>query len=196
MITQRISSIARIYTGCGQAVWERVDGYGCMHCIQHRPVSDGVFLCWFFSNCSFFKAKVMLARLFRRIWDPSRLYAGHYIEVKAFYTLEFDAPCSVSFVGDIDAEKAYAFLADNLRFCITAVYQHAWFDHERDCMLFNNTIFVLHDKRMIELGSNYCQLLHGPSDYAWANDLIRSLAAFRVVNTAPAIGFSRQASVN
>jgi hypothetical protein len=145
---------------------------------------------------SFIKAKVMLARLFRRIWDPSAIYAGHFIEVKALYSLEFDAVCCIRFIGDIDVAKAFALINDTMQVDIIKVYQHAYFDHDQECVLFNNTIFVMADKRIIELGSNYCQVLHGPDDYKWANDIIASLVQFRVKNTAPAIGFTRQAAEN
>jgi hypothetical protein len=138
----------------------------------------------------------MLARFFRRIPIPSALYAGHYIEVKAFYSQEFDTVCSVSFIGEVDAEKCFAFITGKYGTGIIRTYQHAYFDHGSQGMLFNNTIFVMVNKRMIELGSNYCQVLHSPNDHGWANDLIRSLAQFRIVNTTPAIGFARQASVN
>ena len=60
-------------------------------------------------------------------------------------------------------------------------------------MFFNNTIFILKEKRMVEFGNNWCQVLYTPKQYAWANVLIEKLSHFKIENKEPAIGFARQA---
>jgi hypothetical protein len=138
----------------------------------------------------------MLFSLFRKIRDANGLFNGYFIEVKTLYALEFDAVCCVSFVGEIDTTNAFALINEKLRNDIVAVYQHAYFDHNEKKMFFNNTIFVLKNKRMIELGNNWCQFLHTPEQHEWANKLIKQLSAFRIVNKEPAIGFARQSVAN
>ena len=85
---------------------------------------------------------------------------------------------------------------ENFKTGIVTVYQHSYFDHSERKMFFNNTIFVLANKIMIELGNNWCQVLHTPEQQEWANDLISQLSAFRNVNNEPAIGFARQSVAN
>jgi len=97
----------------------------------------------------------MLFRLFRKIKDAVGLFNGYFIEVKALYALEFDAVSCVSFIGELDTTKAFALLSENFKNDIVAVYQHSYFDHSEKKMFFNNTIFVLTNKRMIELGNNW-----------------------------------------
>jgi len=132
----------------------------------------------------------------RKVNSPMALFNGHFVEVKAFYALQFDAVPCVTFIGDIDVSKAYALISEQLNADLVSVYQHTYFDHEEQQMFFNNSIFVLRGQRMIELGNNYCQLLHTTSQYAWANKLVKDLAVFRKVNKEPAIGFTRQTSMN
>jgi hypothetical protein len=137
----------------------------------------------------------MFWRLFRRkINDTLGLFNGHFLEAKAFYALEFDAVGSVSFIGDIDTGKAFVLINELLQDEIVATYQHSYFDHNEQRMFFNNTLFVLTNRRMIELGNNWCQLLHTQHQYGWANDLIKRLSAYRIVNNEPVIGFARQAA--
>ncbi|MFL5742329.1 MAG: hypothetical protein ACJ75B_19045 [Flavisolibacter sp.] len=138
----------------------------------------------------------MLFRLFRKIKDATGLFNGYFIEVKALYALEFDAVCCVSFIGEIDTTKAFALINEKLKNDIAAVYQHSYFDQNEERMFCNNTIFVLTNKRIIELGNNWCQFLHTPGQYEWANKLIKQLSAFRMVNKEPAIGFARQSVSN
>jgi hypothetical protein len=63
-------------------------------------------------------------------------------------------------------------------------------------MFFNNTIFILTNKRMIELGNNWCQILHTPHQHAWANALIKEMSKYKMENKEPAIGFARQTAAN
>lgn len=132
----------------------------------------------------------------KRIREYVGLFNGYFVDVKAFYALEFDAVPCVGFVGEIDAAKAFALITEQLVGEIVTTYQHAYFDHKEQKMLFNNTLFVLRDRRMIEVGGNYCQLLHATHQYQWANQLVKDLAAFRLVVEAPTIGFTRQAVAN
>lgn len=139
----------------------------------------------------------MFRRLFRRkINDTIGLFNGHFLEAKAFYALEFDAVSCVSFIGDIDTGKAFELISESLKADIVTTYQHSYFDHNEQKMFFNNTLFVLPNQRMIELGNNWCQILHTQHQYGWSADLVKRLSAYRIVNNEPVIGFARQAATN
>jgi hypothetical protein len=96
----------------------------------------------------------------------------------------------------VDTTKAFGLINEKLKSGIVTVYQHSYFDHNEKKMFFNNTIFVLANKIMIELGNNWCQVLHTPEQQGWANALIEELSAFRMVNNETTIGFTRQAVAN
>jgi hypothetical protein len=138
----------------------------------------------------------MFFRLFRKFRDVIGLFNGYFIEVKALYALEFDAVSCVSFIGEVDTTKAFALINEKLKNDIVTVYQHSYFDHNEKKMFFNNTIFVLTNKRMIELGNNWCQFLHTPWQHGWANALIEELIQFKIASNEPVIGFARQAVAN
>ena len=124
------------------------------------------------------------------------LFNGHFIDVKAFYALEFDCLASISFISELDTSKAYSYLVENLQKEITAIYQHTYFDHTENEMFFNNTIFVLSGKRMIELSAHYCTVLHTCQQHPWGSALIKDLAAFRVAQSEHTIGFTWQTAMN
>lgn len=132
----------------------------------------------------------------RKLREVIGLFNGHFIEAKALYALLFDDVCSISFVGEIDTSKAFVFIEEALKKEIITTYQHAYFEHNEQKMFFNNTIFLLRDKRIIELGNNWCQILHTPFQHNWANATISELSNYKLVNNGPAIGFTRQAVAN
>jgi len=132
----------------------------------------------------------------RKINSQDGLFNGHFIDVKVLYALEFDEIGCVTFIGELDTSKAFSFINESLGSEVMSTYQHSYFDHGEQQMFFNNTIFMLRNKRLIELGSNYCQVLHTQRQYSWANGLVKSLSAFRIKSNEPVIGFVRQTANN
>ena len=84
----------------------------------------------------------MFFRLFKKFKNVTGLFNGYFIDVKALYVFEFDTVCSVSFVGEIDTTKTFAFINERLKTGIVTVYQHSYFDHNQKETFFNNIIFV------------------------------------------------------
>ena len=136
----------------------------------------------------------------RKILNTGPLFNGHLIDVRAFYMLEFDKVPCINFIGEIDVTNAYRHVNETCRAKIIEIYQHCYYNHDEQQSFFNNTIFLMKDDRMIELGQNYCHVLHKANDYAWANALIKELSVFRVITEAPAqvqvVGFARQPEMN
>jgi len=138
-----------------------------------------------------------MRRLFnRRIRDLNSLFYGHYVDPKVLYTMLYREIPNVVFVGSIDTTKAFAHVDVLFKIDTLRIYQHCFFDHEKDGLLFNNTIFILKNERIIELGGDFAHVLHGPNDWRWANKLIPELAAFRkeTEKARPVIGFARSAN--
>ena len=140
----------------------------------------------------------MFFNLFRK--DLSRigtLFLGHYIDPKVFYTLQFKKVPCISFIGEMDASKAFDFIQNTYRSELKGIYQHNYFDHDKRDFFFNNTLFVLKNKRMIELGNNYCQVLHTKDQYDWGQTMIKELSVFHVTADAnKVIGFARNTNMN
>ena len=135
----------------------------------------------------------------RRISNIQALFQGHYLDVKVFYTIEFNGIPAVSFIGDLDGSKAFKYIHDRFRYEITGIFQHNYYDHDKKDILFNNTVFVLKDKRMIELAGNYCHVLHTIRQYNWAHDVSKELAAFKMevaTNETKVVGFARNNNMN
>jgi hypothetical protein len=135
----------------------------------------------------------------RRIKVTDPLFNGHFIEVKAFYVLQFDKVPCLYFIGNVDVTKIYAHMREVFNSEIVSVYQHMYFDHDEQTTFFNNSVFVLTQNRMIELGKGYVQILHTPEDYVWADNLMKALAEFRMDETpiqTQVVGFARQPAMN
>jgi hypothetical protein len=139
----------------------------------------------------------MLQRLFgRKYRDTASLYNGPYMEVRALYTMEFDRVPCMTYIGSVSAADVFRHIKTSMRDAIRTTYQHNYYEHSESELLFNFTVIVLEEDRMIEIGPGYCQLLHGPEHYGWARSLAAALAEFRIVEEQPAIGFARSHAMN
>lgn len=140
----------------------------------------------------------MFFNLFKtKVAAVNSLFLGHYVDPKVFYTVEFnEVPC-MSFIGELETGKAFDFIQNTYRSQIRSIYQHSYFDHDKRGFYFNNTLFVLKHKRMIELGNNYCQVLHTKDQYSWGQTMIKELSVFHVAaDSNKVIGFARSTNMN
>ena len=140
----------------------------------------------------------MFFNLFRtKLSRVNTLFLGHYVDPKVFYTVQFnEVPC-MSFIADLDTSKAFYFIQSTYRNQVKAIYQHNYFDHDKREFFFNNTVFVWKNKRMIELGNNYCQVFYTKDQYDWGQTMIKELSVFHVAGDVnKVIGFARNNHVN
>ena len=139
----------------------------------------------------------MFFNLFRKdLSKVNTLFLGHYVDPKVFYTVEFNKVPCISFIGELDTGKTFDFIQHTYRYQVTGIYQHNYFDHDKRQFFFNNTLFVLKNKRLIELGNNYCQVLHTKDQFDWGQTMIKELAVFHLTDANKVIGFARSNHVN
>lgn len=130
-----------------------------------------------------------------RIRYVNGLFVNNYIDSKVFFMSRFKTLANISFIRDIDITKAYAIIMENFSDEVIDVYQYSSFDYAENKALFIVTIFVLRDKRMIELGYDYAEVLFTNDHYRWSNDLLASLANCRMAERTKVVGFVRPEAV-
>lgn len=107
------------------------------------------------------------------------LFYGNYMDVRVFYIRQFkQAPC-ISYIGNIDATKVFAYINAGNAGEITETYQRSWYDWSIGKQVFEFTIFKLAGKTMIELGETYANVLFDKQNYALAKRLIDEMAAYK-----------------
>jgi hypothetical protein len=133
----------------------------------------------------------------RKIAHPGPLFNGHFVEVKALYVLSFDKIPCVNFISELDPTRAFTHVKKWHNREIRETHQHNYYEYADEKLLFNNTIFVLSQSRIIEVGNSYAQILFQPSHYGWAKTLVIGLAGFRKTPDPPVtrsriVGFARR----
>ena len=141
----------------------------------------------------------MFFKLFKtKVAKANTLFVNHYVDVKAFYAMQFNKVPCVSFMQGLDTAKVFEYVDTQYRKQITGIYQHNFFDHERQQLFFNNCIFVLKNNRMIEAGNNFCHVLYSDKQYKWAQEIVREFAKFKMEESVneKLIGYARNYNMN
>lgn len=133
----------------------------------------------------------------RRYETALPLLQGSYLDARAVYLIEYDRLPCICFVGELNIEAVFTLVQEQYRNQIQRVLQHSWYSHEDQRSFFSVSLFLLSDQRILELGEQYCMILHTEEQYSWAQGLTTQLAAFRVTQDPvmvhrQVIGFARQ----
>jgi hypothetical protein len=131
----------------------------------------------------------------RVIGSPAGLFNGPFFDVRTLYVLEHDVMPSVSAIAEVNGGLVYAAIRERYSAEIIKVWQHSYYEMKDSEVVFTRTIFQLKGSRMIEVGAEYCEVLHD-ADFGWANGLIASLADFRMRPKEAPIGFARSGNMN
>ena len=132
----------------------------------------------------------------RRICNIDVLIRNNFIDSQVLFATKFKALANVSVMKEIDSTKAYALVKKKFDNEITAVYQYNTFDYSESKALFNVTIFVLSDERIIELGYDYAVVLYTGRNYSWTTNLLAELATCRAAARTTVIGFANAEVMN
>lgn len=130
------------------------------------------------------------------------LFVNNFVDSKALFMTRFKEVASVGVVAQVDSTKVYAFVMDKLGQQIVDVHQFNVFDHNEGDCYFTVTILELANKRMIEIGNGYAEVMYTRHNYGWTMNLLRDLAACKIeaeqveVKAPTVVGFARATEMN
>ena len=104
-------------------------------------------------------------------------FQHEYIESKGFYAYLFNRVPVVSYINDVDSGEAYTYIRDNME--VANIYQHLTYNRKMERQEFNRTFFELKNGMLVELGTNYAELLCAPGLQDQANGLVTKIAQMK-----------------
>jgi hypothetical protein len=111
-----------------------------------------------------FADRLLKLRLWLNAYRSLGFFDNQYIESKAFFTYQFRKVPTVVYIDEVDVAKAFKYINSELKSLQVNIYQSCDYSHERNRQEFVKTIFVLNNNVIIELGTDYAEILHLPSD--------------------------------
>lgn len=124
------------------------------------------------------------------------LFVNSFIDSKALFVTRFKRLANIGIIRYTDSTKAYAMIMEKFSGEIEEAYHYSSFSYDENRALFYATIFVLKDKKIVEIGFDYTVLLYTSKHYSWATTLLEDLANCRVEERTKILGFARPEVMN
>ncbi len=115
----------------------------------------------------------------QRIINATNVFGNYYINSKALYMYCFVAVPSISFVDDIEGEKAFTAFREKYNGFIESVHTYRKFKRGSKKVDFDDTIVILKDRCVLEFSDGYCEILHDSANKLLIEELIGFLRQFK-----------------
>jgi len=128
--------------------------------------------------------------------NASALFDSYFMDGKSLYMHCFNALPSVSYIGNIDGEKAYKAFTVQFREDIARIYQYRWYDNKDKEFRFSNTFAVMKNNCIVEFDAGYCEVLHDGSVDVFINEVVKKVRHFKERNKRKPLEISLVVSHN
>lgn len=114
--------------------------------------------------------------------NASALFDSYFMDGKSLYLHCFNALPNVSYIGNIDGEKAYKAFTTQFKEGIARIHQYRWYDNKDKELRFSNTFAIMKNNCIVEFDSGYCEVLHDGSVDAFIDEVVKNLRHFKERN--------------
>lgn len=92
--------------------------------------------------------------------NANSIFDDRFLDVKILYLYYFNQLPDLSYVGQIDGEKLFNALTEKYAGRIKNIHQFHWYKRKDRQYQFNRTVIVFKENCLIEITTNYCDILH------------------------------------
>lgn len=100
----------------------------------------------------------------QKVIDVNNIFDTHFLNTKNLYLYCFNVLPSVHFIGAVDGEKILSALNDTLKHLVVHQHDYRRYEKKQKEYPFNTTILILKNNCIVELYTNYCEILHDGSN--------------------------------
>jgi hypothetical protein len=115
----------------------------------------------------------------QKIINANSVFSNHYLDTRALYLYCFGTIPCISFVDDIDGEKAFEQFEKKYGVMIESVHHYRSFRRRKKKVEFDDTVVVLKNKCVLEFGYGYCEVLHNYQSNVFVKELVEFLREFK-----------------
>jgi len=114
-----------------------------------------------------------------RVIDASALFDDYLMNAKSLYLYCFGALPSISYISNIDGEKAYQAFVEQFGNEIETTYQYRWYHNKEKAFRFSSTFAVMKNNCIVEFDGGYCEILHNGTVGAFIDEVVKKVSHFK-----------------
>ena len=115
----------------------------------------------------------------QKIMSADSIFKDSFLDCKSYYMYMYQQVPCITWVDQVYTEKVLRHIKTEYSDAITGIFQYSKFDRRKKKSLYSITIILLNENCLVELGGEYCEVLHTHKDYEMANQLIKEASQFK-----------------
>ena len=115
----------------------------------------------------------------QKVINANNVFNDDFLDVKILYLYSFNKLPSVNFISHIDAEKAFSAIKEKFGRNIKNIHQRKWYKKQKKRFEFDNTIVIMDKNCVLELDSNWCEILHDGKNIEFVQTIVDVVLQFK-----------------
>jgi len=115
----------------------------------------------------------------QKIMAANSIFQNSFLDCKAYYMYMYQQVPCITWVDQINTEKVLKHIRTEYADAITGIFQYSKYSRKKKKSLYDKTIILLSENCLVELGGDYCEVLHTHKDYEMANALVKEVSRFK-----------------
>ncbi len=115
----------------------------------------------------------------QKIINANNVFDDHFLDTKILYLYCFNMLPSLSFMNQVDGEKAFGVFKERYAGLILNVHQYRWYKTKRKGYQFDKTVIVLSNNCIVEFDDDYCEIMHDGKQELFVADVTELVNLFK-----------------
>jgi SpoVK/Ycf46/Vps4 family AAA+-type ATPase len=115
----------------------------------------------------------------QKIIDVNSIFNTNFLDSKTYYMYCYHKVPCITWADQLNTEKVLAHIKTEYTDVITGIFQNSKYIRRKKKTHRFTTIILMKDDCLVELGNDYCEILHTHEDYEMANTLIKEVSRFK-----------------
>ena len=115
----------------------------------------------------------------QKIINANNVFDDCFLDTKIVYLYCFNMLPSLSFMNQVDGEKAFGVFKEKYAGLILNVHQYRWYKTKRKGYQFDKTVIVLSNNCIVEFDDDYCEIMHDGKQELFVADVTELVNRFK-----------------
>ncbi len=115
----------------------------------------------------------------QKVINANNVFANDFLDVKILYLYSFNMLPSIHYIPDIDAERVFEAIREKFRDRIKNIHQRKWYKSKKKRFEFDNTIIIMDKNCLMELDSDWCDILHDGNSPELVQSIVDVVVQFK-----------------
>ena len=115
----------------------------------------------------------------QRVINTHNVFDKRFLDTKTLYLYCFNILPSLSYINQLDGEKAFTAFKEKFNDRIAHIHQYRWYQQKKKKYQFDRTVLILKDHCVIEFGPGYCEILHDGCQQPFLEELTNLAGKFK-----------------